>query len=365
MDDLREILLLDFPLVETKADTFMDLANVVNHENTISHIYSYFLNREKNQLVAELFLSSLIDVVKQKKQDFDISFNGHHCYLEYSTKKGNRIDLVISSDSMIGTTHDSALIIENKIYSWVHNDLCDYYNSVEAKNKLGILLTVWPEKLEDNLNDRFVNILHSEWIEKIKSKGLPPNLTTNKYIYLNDFLNNMENLYTKSNMDNDTKFFFENSQKIIRATQTMEAAFKFIGLQLEEAAQKMQMEAAGNGQIYRHIWRKDLQVYYAIVIDSIVYGDNKTKKPTVSIYLEIYKEALKKEEELRKLLSDNDIYSYLNDDKASNSSWAHLAFKEYELNITDIETLGEFIADKIKADFHKGFDLVNQYLNSK
>lgn len=363
--ELVNFLLLDIPELTQRQDGFMDIAGIQYHENTITQIYSYFLDREKNQDISDLFLESIIDLVTIKSNQTErLEFDNLYCSLEYRTNKGNRIDLVITSTSKGETgkqTTKSALIIENKIFSSVHNDLHDYYDSIDAMQKVGILLTLRPINIQNELKDKFINITHSEWISQLKSRGLPTNLTYNNYVYLNDFINNMENLTDKNTMNTDAKFFFQYPSKVLRAKQTHDAAYNYVISQLRIVADKLGWNFYGNSWSWRHFWdsKNQAQVYFAIVLDKAV-----SEQPELTIFLEIYKDALKREIEFRQLLNKNGFYKYLDDDKKSNLSWAHLAFKTYKLQLEDLEGLSDYLYDKLQRDFMPPYQLLTSNLGS-
>lgn len=359
--ELIELLLLEIPEPLPKQEGFMDIAGVQYHENTITQIYSYFLNRERNQSISDLFLESIIDLVMVKTNCTErLVFDDVFCSLEYQTQKGNRIDLVITSASERSAGKQntgSALIIENKIFSGLHNDLDDYYNSVDALNKVGILLTLRPFKLSNDVKDKFINITHAEWMLQLKSKGLPANLSYNQYIYLNDFISNMENLTDNNTMNNEAKFFFQYPSKVLRAKQTFDAAYNYVVSQLKMVAEKLDWNFYGNSWAWRHLWdsKNEAEVYFAVTLDKVV-----SEQPELTLFLEIYKDALKKETEFRQLLEENGFYQLLDDDKQSNSSWAHLAFKSYKLQLNDLERLSDYLYDKIQEDFMPAYNLLTK-----
>ncbi|WP_448522327.1 PD-(D/E)XK nuclease family protein [Schleiferia thermophila] len=363
--DLIDFLLLEIPEPKQRQDGFMDIVGVQYHENTITQIYSYFLNRERSPDISDLFLESIIDLVMIKTNRTErLEFDNLFCSLEYQTNKGNQIDLVIASTSEGENGKQiskSALIIENKIFSGVHNDLHDYYDSVDATNKVGILLTLRRHNIPNDLQNKFINITHSEWMLQIKSRGLPTNLTYNNYVYLNDFINNMENLTDSNAMNTDAKFFFQYPSKVLRAKQTHDAAYNYIVSQLRIVAEKLGWSFYGNSWSWRHFWdsKNQAQVYFAIVLDKAV-----SEQPELTIFLEIYKDALKRETEFRQLLNENDFYKLLDDDKKSNSSWAHLAYKSYRLQLNDLERLSDYLYDKLQEDFMPAYNLLTNNLSS-
>ena len=68
-------------------------------------------------------------------------------------------------------TSNWAIIIENKLFANLYNNILDYWNSVKADNKILIVLSLYPiekpQKIE-NKGIKFINITHGELIEKVK-----------------------------------------------------------------------------------------------------------------------------------------------------------------------------------------------------
>lgn len=83
---------------------------------------------------------------------------------EYGTEDKGRIDLFIYND-------EQAIIIENKIYHHLANNLNDYWSTatreVKTKNIIGILLTLG--KYSGNLPQNFVNVLHFDFLKAVMS----------------------------------------------------------------------------------------------------------------------------------------------------------------------------------------------------
>src|SRR4051812_7396545 len=95
---LLDFLALALPTIKPRKDGFMDIVEVQYHENTISKIYAYFLNKKKHPAIAELFLISLLQIVKRRTGKA-MEFDEHFCSIERQTDKGNRIDLLIESEA--------------------------------------------------------------------------------------------------------------------------------------------------------------------------------------------------------------------------------------------------------------------------
>jgi hypothetical protein len=360
--DLLELLMLEIPAATKNRETFLSIANNHYKENTISRLYAYFLSKDKNESIATLFLQALIDLIPHtsKEDQFLIDNVDYFVEVEVPSKKG-RIDLLVMIEEELENKEKSktAIIIENKIFHQVNNDLEDYWNSVDANKKFGVLLTLKPHEIEETLQPRFINITHIQWVTAIKRRGLPAGLSMNEYVYLNDFITNMENLTTQTTMTDDAEFFFKYPSKVLRAKQTLDAAHEYIITQLRIVAQKAGKDLYGASWSWRHIWKQGDLVYYVFEIDKVF-----TATPELTIYLEVYKEALRYEKNLRSLLTEAGTYAILNDDGKSTSSWAHLAMKTYSLEPSNLKTFTFFVEDKLTTDFKRAFKLVEDFLRN-
>jgi len=151
-----EFLKLDVPLI-----TFQEIAGYPNYENVLSNIYKFFLEFDHHGL-EDLFLQALDDCFNEEVVLME------ECYVhrEYYTKNGGRIDLVLSNSEDIEKA-SQIIIIENKIFHQLDNDLEDYWNTFsEVKQKTGIVLSLKPLQIALP----FLNITHDVWMEKVKSR---------------------------------------------------------------------------------------------------------------------------------------------------------------------------------------------------
>ena len=139
--------------------TFFDIAGISHNENAWSDIYAYFFAPNNPHNLGKTFIDCLIRLIKEKNNHthrFDLpeSVSNVNVYREVATKKDGRIDLLIFAD-------DNAIIIENKVYHNLTNDLGDYMQLVQnyGNKRIGVILTLNPIHVS---NDRYVNITHHE-----------------------------------------------------------------------------------------------------------------------------------------------------------------------------------------------------------
>jgi len=113
------------PKIKRRPKTFLGIAKQPHYENVMSNIYAFYFKVEEVHGMHDLFITSLLEIINESKlgsikkvneiSDFEVE-------TEVSTKKGGRIDLLLSSQN-------HAIIIENKVLHNLKNDLEDYLTS--------------------------------------------------------------------------------------------------------------------------------------------------------------------------------------------------------------------------------------------
>ncbi len=353
--ELLEIALLNPPPPVQHSVGFLDIVGHTNKEDTISRVYAHFLNQNTNPALAKVFINALLELIKEQTTN-SIELNEFSCRTEVATNKGF-IDLLIES-----TDGQTSIIIENKIYHILNNDLEDYYNHPKAPNKVGVLLTLILIPVPIDVKGKYYNITHRQWMEKIEQLGLPAGLSIKEYVYVNDFITNLKKLSTDYNMNEQTQFFFANAEKIMLARRTYDEAFGFIVNQIEVAGGQIGLKLNGGSSYwYRYLWDYKSEVYYTIDFEGLMTKNNKT----LIIIIELYKGALEKNDNLKQLLQNDAYYQNLVKEPWRDKYHIHFATQAYRLALSDIETLGTFITKKINTEFAPVMKKIENYLNAK
>lgn len=189
---LKDLVGINNPQVknEQSDNTLFSIAGIDHSENALSNVYAYFLDENQPHGLGAIFKESLEQIIFNKtgrKIDLSCSIIDR----EHTTVGGNRIDILIQ-----GPNH--SVIIENKVFHKVNNNLSDYWLSVEGGNetKTGVILTL-THILTNHPN--YINVTHMEWLEEIKRRidanVIVPNSSTK--ILLEDFFNNIKQLSRK------------------------------------------------------------------------------------------------------------------------------------------------------------------------
>lgn len=134
---MEDLLSKSFPRLEEHPTTFLEIAQMPHYEVVISRIYNYYLQDNPEHGFKDLLLRSLIDSIKNKGKKLQIP-REWTSQTEVATNKGKRIDILI--DWVEGNVKWS-IIIENKIFHIINNDLEDYFQSSPAleDNKIGTM----------------------------------------------------------------------------------------------------------------------------------------------------------------------------------------------------------------------------------
>jgi hypothetical protein len=184
------------PNYDNHYQSFYNIIGVHDKENYNSNVLAYFFNPEVGHGLGTLWIDALLELAQAQgkaQNTADWNFDEVHIRREKSTKDGKRIDLVISGDNW-------AIIIENKIHHWLHNDLNNYWKSIKKPNKVGLVLSVGQTAIPAKAKDNFINILHTELNEKVKLSlpelGDKPEMEMlRQHIFIHDYFQHINKLY--------------------------------------------------------------------------------------------------------------------------------------------------------------------------
>lgn len=353
--DLQQFLALDIPTGVADHVGFLEISGVAHKETINSRIYAYFLDGSVDENISSIFIAALLKLINEKTEKWQNSndplFVSFSCETETSTAKGNRIDLLIKDEES-----GKAIIIENKIYHHLANDLLDYWNhaKMDAENKVGILLTLSRHAIPSEVEGKFINITHKEWIDEILKMGLPAKLNTNSYVYLNDFFSTIEQLTKSEHMNQQAEFYFNYANRVNKAMDTHREALNFVIDQLKIVAEDLGWTLYGKNDSWRDIWNEvnQKQAYYLIDI-----GDLFTDKKEIKVTLVLFRDAIAKEDIIRQALEGNEAFNKL-DDTASHHSFVYLKAKTYQLSLKELKELATSLSGKLKGDFKPVMDIV-------
>lgn len=158
------------------------------------------------------------------------------------------IDIVLEGD-------DWVIGIENKIHHHANNPFDDYWCHLKSKNKrpLGILLTLFPSKIEEakfKYGKYFLNVTHQELLECIQQNlQLTGEFSSTDLFYLREYFKNIESHYyhlkETPEMDKIVEQIVKNYVAISEIVEKKEASEKHIEKTIEDTFAEYEYEKAG------------------------------------------------------------------------------------------------------------------------
>ena len=346
--------------------SLMDITGVTHHENMWSDIYKFFFLENEQHQMGDLFIRSLEELIGLNHflSDFTVK-------REFVVDDDRRIDLLLYNKN-----RRRAIIIENKVYHSLNNDLNLYQRSVmkmlgdKSDIKTIVLgmhhydLTHYKQASEIELSNRF-SITHKELLDKV-FENLSKYLKDARYEHLyllKDFYKNIYNMVNK--LDSTVLDFYSrngNSQRIAEIYKVYKHIEDFVS-SIMECSEETQLKR--NLCSMKMTWKAEygfvkyffpdtenkvmLTVFFR---DKIISLD---RTPHIHIAFEVqgkYKETLDKHEKeiediIDKYSKDKIKLATKTDEK--NSTWRHLASQTIEFtNIKEeLPKLGEFVGEYI------------------
>ncbi|MDJ1505420.1 PD-(D/E)XK nuclease family protein [Xanthocytophaga agilis] len=348
--------------------TLFDISGNAHYEDICSNWYAFFLDPQKEHGFGTLFLDSLTELINSKSNktnDLLWEADSFTIIREHFTGRGS-IDLLIAERD----TKDSyrkAVIIENKIYAALNNDLEDYYSSIKVsdENKRGVVLSLYP--LETN-HTHFVNITHSEWLKKINAGlGNYWQKAGDKYLmFLRDFILNLESMgESTEGMNADLKFYMQHASKINELCQLQIEALGFLAESISLHLDKSGWE-----------WQRSYDGYVSLQYSKnsnfrgYLYFDELFDKHQFKFALWIVEDTM----EAWKRLSIEDIVAleakYANQidikNKRQSKAWIHIGEKMYtEIEQNEIENFGVYVDSLLADQWEKLLEEINILCSKK
>lgn len=328
------------PKVKEKPLTFLEIAKQPHYENVWSNIYAFYFDVNGKHGLKDLFIKSLLQVINTKRSkafQFSTKFT---IQTEFFTEDNGRIDLLLSNDN-------EAIIIENKVFHHLNNNLDDYWESMSQPNKQGIILSL--NEINNIKHFGFINITHLELLNSVMQNfGIYLSTASDKFtIFLKDFYQNIINL--SNPMDSQSiDFYYQHSKKINQAIELKESMIDYILSEVEKGCSHIPdtifYKTGQNRKQDYDYYLSDLSndLMYTIAFGDLLSGNNSL---TVIIELQndVFENNQEKLENL-KLKLNKDEKLLLRSDFLST---AHYAEQTFKLTSSDFQNLNQFIAKSI------------------
>lgn len=335
---------------------FLEIIRKSHNETINSNLYAYFLSCDEHHIKG-LFLETLLDLLSSKLgKEKELNFNNYVVNTEVSTNLG-RVDIVVED-----LLSQSTIIIENKIYHNIKNPLEDYWEhfKINEEWKVGILLTLHPHDIPDEVEGKFINITHWEWISKVKSSLVVDKIkSATLKLYLTDFIKTIENMSTTNQLNESAKFFFENAKKVNQAYETIIEGHRFMIEQYRLIASKLGLNEYGNDISFRNFWDESnkIDTYFTLTTHDIIQGEGFK----YNIIIELFRDDRDRLEDLRTKFSNYDQYKDKVEGKIAGH-YTHFLVKEYETSLEDMHNFADHVVNNIKKDFGKIYIEIVEFL---
>lgn len=360
--ELQEFIKQDLPVPRKRETTIFDIAGFPHYENVMSSCYAYFLNQEAGHQLSGVFIDTLLQLIEEETGK-ELAFDTWEANTEVSTNSGKRIDILIAPpEGQAGPQ----IIIENKIYHWLHNDLLDYWNHCACSDseKVGVILSLKPENIPDAAEGKFVNILHAEWTEAIRSVLDKLDLDQKYQVYVQDFLTALDNLKTDIIMDDRIRFFFDNCAKINQLIETQNEAHRFIIQQLRATADKLRFVFSGAAYDYRYVEIPELVgsgVFYTIIFNNLL-NEQRTIRVVIEVQAKVRHRVPEFDEATSNLVEQLGLLSKPHEHKGA---WLHYVGKDYTFTVNEMDNFCESLANYIRTDFQPVMNMISKILKQQ
>lgn len=329
------------PIIQKRPLTFLGISKQPHFENVWSNIYAFFFDPNAEHNLDNLFLQSLIQLINENTNEkfyFNSSFD---IDTEYGTNNNGRIDILLSN-------LNEAIIIENKVYHHLNNDLQDYWNSIVQTKKQGVILSLQKIHKSQINNPNFIGISHLELLQRIITNL--PNYFSNaneKYIiFLKDFYQNIIN--TTNPMDiNIIKFFCRNHEEINQIKEIRNSYVGYVISEVEKARENIDEKLEPYGSRNEN-FRYYLCPNQGNLMITIVFGELFAEKQELLIIVELQNELIEQKEKIKSIDFDEAEIPYLRPEfYNTKGSWAHFAIQLVKPTENDIMNLGDFISKTV------------------
>jgi len=355
MEELRRFLAhAQIPKIQKRPKTFLGIAKQPHYENVLSNIYAFYFDINEVHGFKDLFISSLLELIRANGvEEKGVSFEGfcdYNCDTEYTTKKGGRIDLLLKNDSQ-------AILIENKIYHHLNNDLNDYWDTIKLgdDSKIGIILSL--HRIPKIHHTGFLNITHLDLINTIMKNVGDYLLNANPtyLVFLKDLYQNTINMSTKTMQQKDIDFYKEHRDEIHNVARFLNRFKDHVKKEAEIACDILngddpflKLGGKGGNRLRYYTSTKVHNLMFTIGFDNLYRDERKN----IWIVVELNGKILKERELLKQIQFSEEEQKIMNKNFyfETRTGWAHFAATFYQLEKIDFENLSEFIAEKIRED---------------
>ncbi|MBR3797907.1 MAG: PD-(D/E)XK nuclease family protein [Bacteroidales bacterium] len=349
---LDKLKLDDIPKGYKWQRSLMDITGIKHHENMWSDIYKFFFNEKEGHNMKDLFIRSLEQIL-EIEPNFLCDFKVER---EYGAEKQKRIDILLKDEE-----NHRAIIIENKIYHTLNNDLDNYYKSICREGYDDVKVVVLG-LTKYKLKEGYKSIAHIGLLDKVFGnihKYLPT--ANSNYVYLlQEFYKNIKN-HTNMIDKNETDFFFENREKVARVHDVYREIKEYITNimtlkkdsilkeYIENQKLELKKEKTGENEEYvKYIFKSNKDVMLTCFYKRILRPGNDLN-PHILVVLEIQNKVKSsvenKHDHFRNIL--NNEFPMLKESETHGNIWRHYASMKIDIDSQSLTELPVFVKEKL------------------
>lgn len=205
--------------------TIFEISGYPHFEDVISNVLQFFFAGDEGHGFSSVFVRSLLAAANKLNDGLESAdFSVVNVQREEPTGSGNRIDLVIETDTV-------CIAIENKIYAGLYNDLSDYETHINSKypgsENIFLVLSLRDiERPQDWDGHNFTLVTYAQFIEKLEEElGKAVLETDTKFIvYLSDLIKTLRDMNKRTELTPEFLQFLDENRSDIESLY--ENAFK-------------------------------------------------------------------------------------------------------------------------------------------
>jgi hypothetical protein len=243
----------------------MEIAGYPHYENVCSNILAFYLQPDAPHGLSDLCLKALMSLASDYEPQSNVTIER-----EVATQAGNRIDLLIQSDTHL-------IAIENKIYHSAVNPFHDYASFLQQQRSHRqltlFLLSLYPVGAQNLYG--FIPIRYSDFFAKLRPLVGDYLVAANPkfLIALTDFMETIENLMRGSAMDESMiNLFNERGSEVVTLLEEVNKFKAELRKKVSELGSLIDYQNKPV-QIKQWLWRKERSLYDFLVHDVYLAED--------------------------------------------------------------------------------------------
>ncbi|MFC6225392.1 PD-(D/E)XK nuclease family protein [Hymenobacter artigasi] len=350
-----------WPQIQERRPTFFSIAGFPHYENVMSNVYQFFFSTESPHDLGSLCMDALGDVIQGQSNIVpwpENEFRRTHARRELRTDNDKRLDILLhnGSDEDEWQSASTLVLIENKVYHWLANDLGEYWQFAGKQNpsctRIGIVLGLKREDIPEPWQKDWIAVTHLEWAQAIEKRlGAYIYRAESRYVTL--LLELIENIRHMSATENfqQLQFFQQNRAAIFQAEQIRRDAF----LQFPEALRQslpgydMAGSKSESNQGWLVIYRRGSNRFKYVLSYYELFHEG-TKTPTYRIQLVGASVPAEEAQKTQATLLTEEHSQYRHFEVDDNNPH-HVLTKTYPLQSSSSKPLHEIIITSLKDDW--------------